>query len=150
MSKNFDGAFRDGFDDLPPTVDGAAVERMRVVARLLDEQVRVPGTGFSVGLDPLLGAVPVVGDLVSGGLGLYIVLESANLGVSYTTLVRMLGNVALDAATGTVPVVGTLFDALFKSNKRNLELALRDLGYEPERGEREDEGVSIEIEAGPR
>lgn len=135
-------------EEFPDTVDEASIERMRAVAHLLDESVRVPGTDFEVGLDPLVSAVPVVGDLVSGGLGLYIVLESAYLGVSYGTLVRMLANVAVDVATGMVPYVGTILDAFFKSNKRNLELALEDLGYDPERvrGE-DDEAVSIEVEA---
>lgn len=155
MNDDFDAAFVDGFEgELPPSVDEAAVERMRGVAFLLDEFVRVPGTEYRVGVDPLLGSVPVVGDLVSGGLGLYIVLEAAYLGVSYMTVVRMLVNVAFDAATGSIPYVGALFDAAFKSNKRNLELALRDLGYDPERGRRgverrgDDEAVTIEIEAG--
>jgi len=159
MSDGFDAAFAEGFEDeLPESVDEAAVERMRAVAYLLDESVRVPGTDFRVGLDPLVSAVPVVGDVVSGGIGLYIVLESAYLGVPFTTLVRMLANVAIDAAGGSIPYVGVLFDAFWKSNKRNLELALDELGIDPERRPRkagrtdgEDEGdeesVTIEIEA---
>jgi hypothetical protein len=95
-----------------------------------------------------------VGDVVSGGLGLYVVLESAYLGVPFTTLVRMLANVAVDVAGGSVPYVGLLFDAFWKSNKRNLELALRELGYDPAHGHggddeaTDDEPVTIEIEAG--
>jgi len=160
MSDDFDAAFAEGFEDgLPESVDGAAVERMRAVAYLLDESVRVPGTEFRVGLDPLVSAVPVVGDVVSGGLGLYVALEAAYLGVPFTTLVRMLANVALDAAGGSIPYVGVLFDAFWKSNKRNLELALRELGYDEEWHRREpgrthvenededEESVTIEIEA---
>jgi hypothetical protein len=157
----FDRAFAEGFDDLPASVDEAAVERMRTVAYLLDESVGIPGTDLEVGLDPLVGAVPVVGDVVSAGLGLYVVLESAYLGVTFTTLVRMLANVALDVAGGSVPYVGVVVDALFKSNKRNLELALRDLGYDPDRRrtervggggseDRDDEAVAIEVEAPDR
>jgi hypothetical protein len=161
----FDRAFAEGFDDgLPESVDEAAVERMRAVAYLLDESVRVPGTDLRVGLDPLVSAVPVVGDVVSGGLGLYIVLESAYLGVPFGTLLRMLANVAVDAGGGAIPYVGVLFDAFFKSNKRNLELALRELGYDPEHGEgasgkadadegradSESEAVTIEVEAPTR
>ncbi|MFC6939062.1 DUF4112 domain-containing protein [Salinirubellus sp. GCM10025818] len=152
MDESFDAAFETGFGGtLPESVDEAAVERLRVVAYLLDESVGVPGTDIRLGIDPLVSAVPVVGDVVSGGVGLYIVLESAYLGVSFSTLVRMLANVALDVGGGSVPYVGVLFDAFFKSNKRNLELALRDLGYDPERErwetDEDDEGVSIEIEA---
>ncbi|MEF8841489.1 MAG: DUF4112 domain-containing protein [Haloarculaceae archaeon] len=103
MSESFDSAFADGFDDLPESVDEAAVERMRAVAYLLDESVRLPGTDLRIGLDPLVGAVPVVGDVVSGGLGLYVVAEAANLGVPFTTLLRMLGNVVIDVAGGSIP-----------------------------------------------
>lgn len=129
--------------DLPESVDQAAIERMRLVARVFDDLVQIPGTDFSVGLDPLLGAVPAIGDAVSAGVSLYVVLEAANLGVSYTTLLRMLGNVAIDAAGGLIPYAGTAFDAVFRANKRNLELALADLaesggGAEP---------VEIDIEA---
>jgi hypothetical protein len=152
MDESFDAAFETGFGGtLPESIDEAAIERLRAVAYLLDESVGVPGTDIRLGIDPLVSAVPVVGDVVSGGVGLYIVLESAYLGVSFTTLVRMLANVAIDVGGGSVPYVGLLFDAFFKSNKRNLELALRDLGYDPERerweDDEEDEGVSIEIEA---
>jgi hypothetical protein len=159
----FDREFAEGFDGLPESVDEAAIERMRAVAYLLDESVRVPGTDLRVGLDPLVSAVPVVGDVVSGGLGLYIVLESAYLGVPFGTLLRMLANVAVDAGGGAIPYVGVLFDAFFKSNKRNLELALRELGYDPEHGEApgkadadegradsESEAVTIEVEAPTR
>ena len=155
MDESFDAAFEAGFEGtLPESIDEAAVERLRVIAYLLDESVGVPGTDIRLGIDPLVSAVPVVGDVVSGGVGLYIVLESAYLGVSFTTLVRMLANVALNVGGGSVPYVGVLFDAFFKSNKRNLELALRDLGYDPERErwetDEDDEGVSIEIEAPPQ
>lgn len=110
--------------------DEAAVRRMRTVAYLLDDSVPIPGTRFSVGIDPLLGVLPVSGDVVGAGLSLYIVAESARLGVSTPTLLRMLANVSLDLAAGSVPVAGTLFDAAWKANKRNLELALDELSVE--------------------
>lgn len=120
-------------DDDRPTVvhrDDAAVRRMRTVAYLLDDSVPIPGTRFSVGIDPLLGVLPVSGDVVGAGLSLYIVAESARLGVSTPTLLRMLANVSLDFAAGSIPVVGTVFDAAWKANKRNLELALDELSVE--------------------
>lgn len=135
---DFEGAY-----DLPETVDDAAIERMRAVARVFDDLIQIPGTDISVGLDPILGVVPAVGDAVSAGVSLYVVLEAANLGVSYTTLLRMLGNVALDAAGGLVPYVGTAFDAVFRANKRNLELVLADLAESGGGGE----PVEIDIEA---
>lgn len=123
------------FDDelvLPESVDGAAVRRMRVVAHLLDESVRIPGTRFRVGLDPILGVAPVAGDAVSAALSAYVVLESARLGVSYLTLLRMVANVSLDFAVGSIPVIGSIFDAVWKANTRNVELAVDELESESE------------------
>ena len=129
--------------DVPESVDEAALERMKAVAWVMDESVRVPATDVRVGLDPLVSAVPVVGDVVSGGLSLYIVAESAYLGVSYSTLAKMLANVAIDVAGGSIPWVGTVFDAFWKTNKRNVELLLDDLGIEGGHGEEPgDEGES--------
>lgn len=131
----------EAFDDpetLPESVDEAAVRRMRAVAYVLDDSVPVPGTDRTVGLDPILGAVPVVGDAVSGAISLYIVLEAARLGVSYGTLLRLIANVAVDVAGGAVPVVGDLFDAVWKANRRNLRLVLADLT--------DDETAAVEIE----
>jgi hypothetical protein len=117
--------------DLPESVDRAAVERMRTVAHLLDDAVRVPGTGFRVGVDPVLGLLGGVGDLIAAAGSLYVVAEAARLGVSYGTLLRMLANVTLDVAVGTVPVVGDLLDAIWKANRRNVDLALEDLAGQP-------------------
>lgn len=131
-----------------PRVDEAALDRLRTVAYLLDEAVAIPGTDIRVGLDPILGAIPGVGDALSAGLSLYVVLEAANLGVSYTTIVEMLGNVAVDAAVGSVPVVGTVFDALWKANTWNVELIEEDLGVDlsaPE-PEYDDDVVVIDVE----
>lgn len=137
--------------DLPDSADEPALRRVKAVARLLDDAVRVPGTDYRVGVDPVLGLLPAYGDLVSAGLSLYIVAEAANLGVPLTTIVRMLGNVGLDAAVGTVPVIGTLFDAVWKANQRNVRLLERALDADRV-GERGGEGgagdgpVTIEIE----
>lgn len=131
---------------LPPTVDRAAVRRIQVVAKLLDESVRIPGTEYQVGIDPLIGAVPVAGDVVSAGISMYIVLESARLGVSYTTLVRMIANVAIDTVGGSIPVVGEVFDAAWKANKRNLTLVFEDLATDAEPLEHVDrEPTRIEV-----
>jgi hypothetical protein len=116
---------------VPAGVDEAAVRRMRAVGHLLDDAVRVPGTNVRVGLDPLLGILPVAGDTVAAALSLYIVVESARLGVSTATMLRMLGNVAVDLVVGSVPILGDLFDAAWRANRRNVELALADLGPEP-------------------
>jgi hypothetical protein len=132
--------------DLPDDVDDAAIARMRLVAELLDEAVRIPGIGVRVGIDPLLGVVPVGGDLVAGGLSMYIVAESARLGVSWQTLLRMMANVGVDAAGSSVPVVGGVFDALWKANRRNLALAFSELEAAATDRRVDDSPVAIPIE----
>jgi len=132
--QEFDDAFVDGFEELPESLDGAAVERMRAVAKLLDERVEVPGTGCRVGIDPLVSAIPVAGDAIGAAVSLYIVAEAAYLGVSFSTVLRMLANVAVDAVGGSIPYAGVLFDVFWKTNKRNLELALDDPAEGVERG----------------
>ena len=129
--------------EIPETVDRAALERMRTVAWVLDECIRVPGTEFRFGLDPILSIVPVVGDAVAAGFSAYIVLESANLGVGYTTLVRMIANIAIDAVGGSVPYAGTVFDLFWRANERNMRLVLQDLA---ERDSSASEPVEIEVE----
>ncbi|MWG33292.1 DUF4112 domain-containing protein [Halomarina oriensis] len=108
--------------DVPDSVDEDALNRMRAVADLLDEAVTIPGTDVKVGLDPLVSAIPAVGPVVSAGVSLYIVLEAANLGVPFTTVVRMLANVTVDVATGSIPVVGPIFDTFWKTNAWNVDL----------------------------
>jgi hypothetical protein len=143
LDETFDG-------DPPDDVDEAALDRLKAVAYVMDESIRVPGTEVRVGLDPLVSAVPVVGDVISGGLSLYIVVESAYLGVSYATLARMLVNIAIDVGGGAIPFVGTVFDALWKTNVRNVELLLDELSGESQPGSVTDpdepEPVLIEVD----
>jgi hypothetical protein len=128
MSADFDSRFDvDYGGELPDGVDEAALERMETVAYVLDESVRVPGLGVRIGIDPALGTLPLAGDLVSAAFSLYIVAESAYLGVSFTTLLEMLANITIDVAGGSIPYVGPVFDAIWKANKRNAALALEDL-----------------------
>ena len=103
------------------------LERLRTLATALDESLRIPGTDFRVGIDPLLGVVPIAGDVAAGVLSLVIVAVAAWKGVSKLTLLRMLANVAIDVVGGAVPVVGDLFDVYWKANVRNVELAAADL-----------------------
>jgi uncharacterized protein DUF4112 len=100
---------------------------VRLVARLLDSAVGIPGTGVCVGLDPLLGLVPGLGDVAGAALSGYIVLAAARRGAPAAVVVRMLGNIAVDTAVGSVPLLGDLFDAGWKSNTRNVALLERHL-----------------------
>ncbi|WP_128225179.1 DUF4112 domain-containing protein [Halobacteriaceae bacterium SHR40] len=150
MCADFESRFDVDYDgELPESVDKAALTRMETVAHILDESVRVPGVGFRIGVDPILGALPVAGDVVSAAFSLYIVAESAYLGVSFTTLLEMLANITIDVAGGSIPYVGTVIDALWKANKRNVELALEDLAeaVEPDRSsDTIDGGIDIPVE----
>jgi hypothetical protein len=135
MAHSFESRFDVEYDgEIPDSVDRAALERMETVAYVLDESIEIPGTDYSVGADPVLGALPVAGDVVSAAFSLYIVAESAYLGVSYTTLLGMLANITVDTVGGAIPYAGTVFDAVWKANKRNVGLALRDLAETVEEG----------------
>jgi hypothetical protein len=113
--------------DLPTGSNPASVrQRVEAMERLLEGVFHVPGVG-RVGLDSIIGLVPVLGDLVTAALGAYIVWEANNAGLPKWKLWRMAGNVAFDTAVGAVPVAGDVFDFLFKSNTRNLKIVKRHL-----------------------
>jgi hypothetical protein len=100
---------------------------MEALAWLLDNSIPIPGTGRRIGLDALVGLVPGLGDVLSGGLGLLVVVRAAQLGVPGVVLARMLANVALDFAIGSIPVIGDAFDLWFKANARNVALVRRSI-----------------------
>ena len=114
---------------LPPSQrKQLAHQRIALLAQLMDSAFVVPGTRVRVGLDAALGLVPGVGDLASGAIGLYIVLQARELGASRWLQARMMGNLLLDTAVGSVPLLGDAFDVLFKANLRNLRLLQQELG----------------------
>ena len=87
----------------------------------------MPGTRWRFGLDGLAGLVPGVGDSLTALVGLYMLLEARRAGAPGGLLARMLGNVAVDWAVGSVPVLGDLFDFAFKAHRRNADLLRRHL-----------------------
>jgi hypothetical protein len=94
----------------------------RIISKWLDELVRIPGTNFKIGLDPIIDFIPGLGDLLSSSVSLVVILEAVRTRVSPSVVMRMLGNMVLNALLGAVPGVGPFFSAFFKSNKRNLAL----------------------------
>jgi len=108
--------------------DPAAVRaRVEAMEKLLERSFTVPGINRPVGLDFLIGLVPVVGDALAAALGSWIVWEARNLGLSRFQIARMAGNVGFDFVLGLIPVVGDAADFLFRSNTRNLKLIRRHL-----------------------
>lgn len=103
----------------------------------MDAGIRVPGTNLRFGLDPILGLIPGAGDAAGAVLAGWILVEAIGRGASRATVIRIAGNVALDAAVGAVPVLGDIFDFAWKANLRNVALLERHL-VAPDRAERAD------------
>jgi hypothetical protein len=98
------------------------IARLRRIAWLIDGAFRLPGSRFRFGLNSIIGLTPAAGDALLTAISLYIVYEARQLGLPKLKLVRMLKNVAIEAAAGAVPVLGDLFDVAFKANLRNLAI----------------------------
>lgn len=102
-------------------------QRLSWLSHLLDNAIPVPGTSYRFGLDPILGLIPAAGDSLGAILSVVIIWESAQLGASRPTLLRMILNVLFEALVGIVPVLGDLFDVAWKANARNLSLLEQEL-----------------------
>lgn len=92
------------------------------ISRLMDSQFQIPGTRFRFGLDPLIGLIPGVGDFTGFLISGYMILICARNGASGFLLARMTLNILIDAITGSIPLIGDVFDFAFKANSRNLKL----------------------------
>ena len=97
----------------------------RWLATILDSAVRLPGTNIRIGLDPIIGLIPGLGDTLTAVAGAWILIVAADLGLPRIVLARMALNVLINSAVGSVPGVGDLFSFWFKSNIRNIELVER-------------------------
>ena len=102
-------------------------QRLETLEHLLERSFRIPGVNYPVGLDAIVGLVPVVGDIVTAAMGAYFVWEAKNIGLPKWKLWRMAGNVAIDSVIGAVPLVGDAFDLAFRSNTRNLRIVKKHL-----------------------
>jgi hypothetical protein len=105
--------------------------RLDAIAKLLDVAFIVPGTNFRYGIDGLIGLIPVVGDIITTAISLWLVREARALGAPWYITARMLANVALDGAVGLVPVAGDAFDVMFRANVRNVRMLKRWLERHP-------------------
>jgi len=113
----------------------------------LDAGIRIPGTNLRFGLDPILGLIPGAGDAAGAVLAGWILVEAVRLGASRATILRIAGNVALDAGLGAVPVIGDVFDFAWKANLRNVALLEQHLAS-PVRAERADRAFLTLVIAG--
>jgi hypothetical protein len=107
------------------------MERLEWLTWFSDSALRIPGTSRTVGVDGVLSLVPGLGTLVGTGLSLYVIGEALRHGVPARLLTRMGLNIAADTALGAIPVVGFLFDMVFKANQRNLTLLRQHLAESP-------------------
>jgi Domain of unknown function (DUF4112) len=98
------------------------LEQLRSMSDLFDNAIPIPGTPYRVGLDPILGLLPAVGDYLGAIFSGYIVVKAALIGASKATLSRMVLNILFDALVGTVPLLGDIFDVTWKANVKNIEL----------------------------
>lgn len=111
------------------------LDRLRNISWIFDELVRIPGTNMRVGLDAVLGLLPGGGDLVGGAVSAYAILIAQRLGAPPAVIARMTINILVDAVFGAVPLLGDLFDASWKANRRNLAL-LEEYAVAPTRAKR--------------
>jgi hypothetical protein len=112
--------------DFTKSADRAKVD-LDWLADLLDTRWRIPGTSWRFGVDALAGLVPGLGDVVSGLAGLYILDRAVEVGMPKHAIARMIGNLVLDTAVGSIPVLGRIFDVAFKANQRNLRILRRHI-----------------------
>ena len=113
---------------LPIGRDPASVRRrLEAMEGVLERLFVIPGINRPIGLDSIVGLIPVIGDIVTASMGARLVWEARNLGMSKFHLARMAGNIGVDTLVGAVPLVGDLFDFAFRSNTRNLKIVKRYL-----------------------
>jgi len=105
--------------------------RLEAIAKLLDVAFVLPGTNIRYGIDGLIGLIPVIGDIITTAISLWLVREARALGAPWYITARMLGNVAVDGVVGMVPLAGDAFDVMFRANMRNVRLLRRWLDKQP-------------------
>jgi len=104
-----------------------ADENLDLLAHVLDDWFRLPGTSIRFGLDGIIGLIPGLGDILAGLASCIIVVAAWFRGVPYVGLTRMVVNIAIDVLVGTIPFIGDAFDIAWKANRRNYALMTRHL-----------------------
>ena len=118
----FDKDNRNKTQSAPNAVQDERLRYIEMVSRFMDNQFQLPGTNFRFGLDPILSFIPFGGSAASFAISAGLLVTMFKYGVSRKVMIMMLGNLALDAVFGSIPIIGNLFDFVFKANTRNLSL----------------------------
>ncbi|RYI29966.1 MAG: DUF4112 domain-containing protein [Acetobacteraceae bacterium] len=105
-----------------PSAGERRLQRLDIIARLLDSRWRIPGIGVRFGADALLSLLPAIGPIASTAVSAYLIWEARRLGISTGMLLRMIGNLGLDAVISAVPLAGSVGDVFFRANLRNMAL----------------------------
>lgn len=103
------------------------IEKLDRLSTMLDSQYRIPGTQIRFGWDALFGLVTGIGDVASLGPSAFLIYKAHKLGARKRTIGRMAANTGLDFAVGAIPVIGDIFDVVYKANNRNFALLRSDL-----------------------
>jgi len=104
--------------------------RLQLLSQRLDESITLPGTKYKIGIDPIIGLIPGGGDVIGGILSMYIMHTGIKMGVQKTVIIKMFRNIALDFLIGWIPIIGDIFDIVWKSNQKNVKLIEESLNLE--------------------
>jgi len=96
-------------------------QQLEKISRFMDSSIRLPG-GYRIGWDGIIGLIPGIGDVVGMAISSYILVSAIRLGASRSTVVRMIGNIGIETVVGAVPLLGDVFDLIFKANSRNMKI----------------------------
>jgi hypothetical protein len=115
-------AFESGFDFVRPKSRRERIARLNALATVLDTAFLIPGIKVRFGVDSLIGLVPGIGDAVTTAMSLWLIHEAHQIGAPGPVIGRMLRNVVLDGLIGAVPIVGDVFDVMWRANRRNMRI----------------------------
>ncbi|MDC0526410.1 DUF4112 domain-containing protein [Euryarchaeota archaeon] len=101
--------------------------RLKLLSNRLDEIITIPGTKYKIGIDPIIGIIPVVGDLLGSIISIYIIYSGSKMGLSSRIVAKMGLNLGLDFVIGLTPFLGDILDMGWKANKRNVELIEKNI-----------------------
>ena len=96
--------------------------RLKLLSKRLDDSIKIPGTNQKFGIDAIVGIIPILGDFIGVIFSAYIMYSGIKMGVSSKIVKKMAANIAIEFIIGSIPIIGDIFDALWKANKRNVEL----------------------------